>query len=236
MCSTAPLGGLSPRDPEARFPRGPGHLRRSGGYTPAMSSKRRVLIVLGHARKASLCHHLLEIARETAEEVGAEVRIHDLLADGFDPSLRLEEEERHATPPSAKEDPLAHRYCEDVRWADTFVIVHPVWWFGPPAILKGWIDRIFVHSVAVHQPENGPPEGILKGRQALLIQTFNAPKAIDKVLFKNLAEAFWRRAVFFAVGIRPVKRVAIYSAEGITPGKLATHEKRLRRTLTSLLR
>ncbi len=201
-----------------------------------MSSPRRVLIVIGHARTASLCHHLLEVVRATAEEERAEIRVHDLLTDGFDPCLRFAEGETQAMAPAAKDDPLAHRYCEDVRWADTYVIIHPVWWSAPPAILKGWVDRILVHSVAVNQPESGAPEGLLKGRRALLIQTFNAPKAVDKVLFKNIAEVFWHRSVFLGTGLKPAKRFSIYGAEGLTPKKLAGHEKRLRKSLGHLLR
>jgi len=200
-----------------------------------MSSAHRILIVLGHGRTESLCHHLSRVAREALLERGAEVRVQDLLADGFDPLLRLESGEHFATPPAADADPLVHRYCEDVRWAEAFIIVHPVWWFAPPAILKGWIDRVFVHSVAVHQPEQGPPEGILGGRRALVVQTFNAPRAVDTLLMRNLSEAFWKRAVFFSVGVRDFKRLAFYGVEGIGPKDLATAERRLQRAVTALV-
>ena len=200
-----------------------------------MSRKRRVLIVIGHARTTSLCHHLTGIVRETLGGHGAEVRIHDLLADGFDPCLRMDPDEPFALPPTEEEDPLAHRYCEDVKWADTYVFIHPVYWFAPPGILKGWIDRIFVEGVAVHQPEDGPTQGILQGRSALVVQTFGAPKVVDKVVFRNLAEAFWRRAVFFATGIKRIKRFAIYSVDTQSKAKMMAHEKRLRRTVSSLV-
>jgi putative NADPH-quinone reductase len=199
-----------------------------------MKPARRVLIVLGHGRSESLCHHLTAVARATLEERGVEVRLHDLLADGFDPLLRLAPEERHATPPAAADDPLVHRYCEDVRWAEGLVVVHPVWWFAPPAILKGWIDRVFVHGVAVNQPEQGPPEGILQGRRALVVQTFNAPRAVDTLFMRNLSEAFWKRAVFTSVGVRDVKRLAFYGVEGISADDLATAERRLRRAVLAL--
>jgi len=200
-----------------------------------MKPVRRVLIVLGHGRSQSLCHHLTSVARLAAEERGAEVRLHDLLADGFDPLLRLAPEQRHATPPSPADDPLVHRYCEDVRWSEAFVVLHPVWWFAPPAILKGWIDRVFVHSVAVNQPQAGPPEGILQGRRALVVQTFNAPRAVDTLLMRNLSEAFWKRAVFSSVGVRDVKRLGFYGVEGIAPDELEAVERRLRRAVGALV-
>lgn len=200
-----------------------------------MDPLKRVLVVLGHGRAASLCHHLADVACGAAIERGAEVRVQDLLADGFDPLLRLRPEERHATLPGPDADALTHRYGEDVRWAQAFVVVHPVWWFAPPAILKGWVDRVLVDGVAVRQPAAGPPEGILEGRRALVVQTFNAPRAVDTLLMRGLAEAFWKRAVFASVGVRHVQRVALYGVEGIAAGELASAERRVRRAMTRML-
>jgi putative NADPH-quinone reductase len=201
-----------------------------------MSAVKRVLVVLGHGRATSLCHHLTGVAREALGERGAEHRSHDLLADGFDPCLRLAPGERQALPPKPGDDPLVHRYCEDVRWADAYIVVHPVWWFAPPAILKGWVDRVLVDGVALHQPQAGPPVGTLSGRRALVVQTFPAPRAVDTLLMRNLAEAFWKRAVFGPVGIRHVKRVALYGVEDLTADQLAAQERRLRRAVAALLR
>lgn len=196
---------------------------------------RRVLLVVGHGRTTSLCHRLAQGIREALEREGVEYRVQDLLADGFDPRLRLGPEERHATAVTAEQDPLVHRYQEDVRWADTYVVVHPVWWFAPPAILKGWVDRVLVDGVALMQRVDDPPAGILGGRRALVVQTFNAARAIDKVFFRGIAELFWRRAVFHSVGVGKVKRFALYGAATLTPGKLDSQKKRLERSLLSLL-
>lgn len=201
-----------------------------------MTAPRRALAVLGHGRAASLGHHLLAVVRDELAARGAETRVHDLLADGFDPCLRLGPEERYATPPAEADDPLVHRYCADVRWADTYVVLHPVWWFAPPAILKGWVDRVLVDSVGVRQPIAGAPEGLLGGRRALVVQTFNAPRAVDTLLMRGLAEAFWRRAVFASVGISHVKRVALHGVEGLTAEALAGHERRLRRAVGALVK
>ena len=214
--------------------------RTSATLAPLKKSRqteaKRVLVVLGHGRTTSLCHHLVEVVRAKLGELGVETRVHDLLADGFDPCLRLGPEEKQATACSAEDDPLTHRYQEDAVWAEAYVFVHPVWWFAPPAILKGWVDRVFVDGVALHQPEAGPPEGRLGGRRALLVQTFNAVKAVDKVVFRGLTEAFWKRAVFFPVGIRLHKRFAIYSAEGLSAAKLKAHDARLERAVEGLVR
>ena len=139
-----------------------------------VNSPPRVLVVLGHGRRESLCHRICKTLRETLQAAGAEVRLHDLLADGFDPVLRLPEGARHALPEHAT--PLGRRYQQDVSWMDTLVIIHPVWWFAPPAILKGWVDQVLVDTVAIRQETPRSPRPLLKGRRALLIQTFNASR------------------------------------------------------------
>lgn len=174
----------------------------------------KILIVLGHGRQRSLCHRLAAIAESALRDAGAEVRVQDLLRDGFDPVLRLPDDARHALPEHTGQ--LARRYQTDVRWMDGLVIVHPVWWFGPPAILKGWVDQILVDGVAIRQQREGSPAPLLRGRRALLIQTYNASRSIDRLLMRKMSDQFWRRAVFLSVGILRARRLAFYGVEGIS--------------------
>lgn len=162
------------------------------------------------------------------------MRVEDLLADGFDPVLRLPVGVRHATPEHVS--PLARRYHEDIRWMDALVIVHPVWWFAPPANLKGWIDQVLVDGVAIAQAPEGPPRPLLEGRRALLIQTFNAPRAVDRFFMRNLAEQFWRRAVFASIGIDRVERIALYGVEELAESDLEKTERRIERAVERLVR
>ena len=196
---------------------------------------RRVLVVLGHARSAGLNHALVQVIHEELARRGAKTRFQDLLADGFDPVLRLEPDERHATRCTAQQDPLVHRYQEDVLWADAYVIVHPVWWFAPPAVLKGWVDRVLVHEVAIHQPAKGSPTPLLNGRRALLVQTFNAPSMVDRVLFGGIASRFWKRVVFPSTGIRWCGRVALFEVENLAAAVFEKHCARLRRAIGTLV-
>jgi NAD(P)H dehydrogenase (quinone) len=172
----------------------------------------RVLAVIGHGRTESLGHRLLAAARDSLAARGVEVRVHDLLADGFDPVLRLPPGATAALPEHGV--PAARRYQADVTWMDALLMVHPVWWFGPPAILKGWIDQVLVDTVAFRRPPTGLPQPLLGGRRALLVQTYNAPRTVDRFIMKGIAETFWRRAVFLSVGIRPVRRLAFHKVDG----------------------
>jgi len=133
----------------------------------------RALIVYAHPNPKSFNHAILETAREALRDAGAEVRIRDLNAEGWNPILSAAD----------FQDLLAGRVPADiareqeaVSWADTLLMVFPVWWFGPPAILKGWLDRVFSVDFAYRSTEHGL-EGLLKGRRALVISTSGADEA-----------------------------------------------------------
>jgi putative NADPH-quinone reductase len=181
---------------------------------------------------ARLRRHVLEVLAAR----GAEVRLHDLLEDGFDPVLRLADDAPHAAECDPAQDPLTARYQEDVRWAEVLVVLHPVWWFAPPAILKGWIDRVLVHEVALRQRAGGAPLPLLDGRRALIVQTFNTKRAVDRALFLGFTGAFWKRVVFASVGITSVNRLALYEVERLDEPRLTRFEARLARAVELLLR
>ena len=187
----------------------------------------RVLLVLGHGREESLGRHLAGVALEELERLGAECRVHDLLADGFDPVLRLAPGQDSAPEVDAAREPLVASYQRDVRWASAYVVVHPVWWFAPPALLKGWVDRVLADGVAVdHAVE--PPRGLLSGRRGLVVQTFKAPRAVDRVLTGRLGARFWTRAVFAPVGITDVTVLGLYGAKPPWGKRLERFERTLR--------
>ncbi len=194
----------------------------------------RVLLVLGHGRGEGLCHHLATVARDELERLGAELREHDLLRDGFDPVLRLGPDQSHAEAVDVRDDPLVARYQADVRWADAYVIVHPVWWFAPPAILKGWVDRVLADGVALDH-SNEPPRGLLGGRRALVVSTFKAGRAVDKLLMHRVSARFWTNAVFFSVGIRAVTPLGLFDVGDLSDRRLQRFERRLCRAATRLV-
>ncbi len=195
----------------------------------------RVLLVIGHGREESLCHHLLRRVQAQLTELGAEYRTQDLLADGFDPVLRLPAGQEHASRADPELDPLTAAYQEAVCWADRYIIVHPVWWFAPPAILKGWVDRVLVDGVALRQPAAGPPEGILSNRRALVVQTFKVDRLVDKVVFGSLCRRFWSRGVWLPVGIKKANYFSVYAAGNLEAARLRRIEERLQRVVEAFV-
>jgi NAD(P)H dehydrogenase (quinone) len=109
-----------------------------------------VLVIYCHPLDDSLIGAARRRVEAGLASAGAEVRLHDLYAEGFVPELSAEEHRTHTQPGVVAE--LAS-HADDLRWADTLVFVYPTWWSGQPAMLKGWIDRVFAAGVAWELPE-----------------------------------------------------------------------------------
>ncbi len=193
------------------------------------------LLVFGHGRREGLCCRLRDAIMEIAASLGCDLRLHDLLEDGFDPVLRLEAGQPHATMPREDQDALAHRYAEDVMWADLIIVLHPVWWFAVPAILKGWVDRILVQDVALVQPDDGPPRGLLQGRGMILVQTFGTGKLIERTVFRSLARRWWKHAVVLPTGLKLRASLSLHDTESLEERDVLAFEERIRQALQSAL-
>jgi putative NADPH-quinone reductase len=112
----------------------------------------RVLVVYCHPNPESLAAAARDRALAGLAAGGHDVRLNDLYADGFEPAFSADERRRHLEPGAAGD---VARYVDDLRWAQALVLVYPTWWSGQPAMLKGWIDRVWVNGVAWDLPEHG---------------------------------------------------------------------------------
>ena len=162
--------------------------------------KLKISIILAHPRPGSFNHAIAETAAETLGGAGHIVIVHDLYREGFDPLLMSEEIPRDAPLPG----PVA-RHCAEIADADGLVIVHPDWWGMPPAILKGWIDRVLRPGVAYRFAETdsgeGIPIGLLKARAAIIFNTSNTPSAREQEVFGDPLERIWKDCIVSFCGI-----------------------------------
>lgn len=110
----------------------------------------KVLVIHAHPNPASFSHELRRTVERALVTSRAEVRVHDLYAEHFEPCLSIDEHRSHLDPPSA-DSPLNTHFA-DLLWCDAIVLVYPTWWGGPPAMLKGWFDRVLVRDVAWDLP------------------------------------------------------------------------------------
>ena len=165
----------------------------------------RVSVILGHPDPTSLNHAIARAAERALLDLGCEVRFHDLCAEGFDPVLPAAEIARDAALP-----PLVARHCAEIREADGLVLVHPNWWGQPPAVLKGWVDRVLRPGVAYEflpgDGGEGVPVGLLKPMTALVLNTANTPAKRERDVFGDPLERLWRDCILSFCGVQKVVR------------------------------
>lgn len=175
-----------------------------------------VSLILAHPNPRSFNHALAETCRRTLEAQGHGVRFHDLYAERFDPVLPPAELARDAALP-----PEIARHIEEILTADGIVIVHPNWWSQPPAILRGWTDRVLRAGRAYRFVPDGRggarAEGLLRARRGLVITTANTPQAKEEELYGDPLELLWRRVVFGLCGVTEVRRLAFSPVIVSTP-------------------
>jgi NAD(P)H dehydrogenase (quinone) len=113
----------------------------------------KVHVIYAHPIEESFSAAIHRTVIETLIRSGHEVRDLDLYACGFDPRLSRQELLAHYTPGLNEVGVKDH--VENLRWADALVFLFPTWWYGMPAILKGYLDRVWLPGVAFHLPADG---------------------------------------------------------------------------------
>ena len=160
----------------------------------------RVLVVLAHPRSNSFNHAIGEAAVHVLEAEGHQIAFHDLYAEGFDPILGWKE-----IPKGSQIDGTIAMHCRDLVEAEGIIVVHPNWWGMPPAMLKGWVDRVIRPGVAYEFLEgdsgDGVPRGLLQARIALVFNTSNTPLQRELEAFGDPLQTLWKNCIFGLCGI-----------------------------------
>ncbi len=155
----------------------------------------RISVILAHPDKNSLNHAISRIVVERLRKNGYGVAFHDLYAENFDPLLSAGEIPKEGVLPD-----MVKRHCEEIRHAHGVIIIHPNWWGQPPAILKGWIDRVIRPGVAYEFLEGdsgeGIPRGLLTAKAAIVFNTSNTAAEREQQTFGDPLETIWRNCVF----------------------------------------
>ncbi len=130
------------------------------------------LIIYSHLNPNSFTKAIVDQIEIKGKEKGDEVKIIDLYGEKFNPILEFPDIESMFM---GKETPTdAKKYQEMITWADHLTFVYPLWWGQMPAMLKGFIDRIFASGFAFEYGETGP-KGLLNGKTAKLYISTGTP-------------------------------------------------------------
>lgn len=161
----------------------------------------QVLVILGHPDKGSFNHAIAEAAVHSLRSNGHEAIFHDLYEEKFDPILPHSE-----APKESPLDMVIRQHCSELAKADGIIIIHPNWWGQPPAILKGWVDRIIRAGVAYEFVEGdsgeGVPVGLLKAGTAVVFNTSNTLRERELKVFGDPLETLWKNCIFDLCGVK----------------------------------
>ena len=191
-------------------------------------------VILAHPWPSSFNHGIFDTVCGVLGERGVPFHGHDLYAEGFDPLLR---EEELGTKRSA--DRLVNLYAEELVESDLLVFVHPNWWGQPPAILKGYIDRVIRPPHAYDFPPGdsggGLPVGKLRGKYGIVFNTSNTAEEREENYFHDPLEYIWGRCVFGFCGIGEYSRIMFRIVADSTPEERRGWLEKVRETVESAI-
>jgi putative NADPH-quinone reductase len=161
----------------------------------------KISVILAHPDTKSFNHAIADAAIDQLRQSGHQLCMHDLYTEKFNPILPKEEFPQNAPLP-----PEIENHCREISAAEGIIIIHPNWWGQPPAILKGWVDRVIRPGVAYEFIEEdkgeGVPNGLLKADRALVFNTSNTATERENRVFGDPLETIWKNCIFDLCGVK----------------------------------
>ena len=194
----------------------------------------KALVVYGHPLDDSYCAALRDRAVGGLRAADHDVDVLDLYAEAFDPVLTADERAGHLAPAATKPH-LADHFAR-LRWAEAVVLVYPTWWGGPPAIVKGWLDRVWANEVAFDLPPGAPRirPRLSNVRRLVVVTTHGSSKWVNalegepgkRIVGRSLRLLCHRRARF--------RWLALYGIDRATPAERQQFLTHVERAMTRL--
>ncbi|MFJ5763172.1 NAD(P)H-dependent oxidoreductase [Neobacillus sp. NPDC093182] len=162
------------------------------------------LVVYAHPNPESLNHAILETTVNALKNNGHEVIVRDLYALNFKPVFTPEDTAAMKAGQTPKDIQTEQEF---ITQADAITFIYPIWWTGLPAILKGYVDRVFSYGYAYAYGEEGIMR-MLTGKKGLIINTHGHPKEYyDEIGMTSGLKITSDTGIFEFVGIEPVEHL-----------------------------
>lgn len=170
---------------------------------------KQVLIINGHPDTQSFNYALADAYLEGARKSDTTIKQINIAELSFNPNLESGYRQRTELEPDLLDA------IEKIKQADHLVWIFPMWWYGYPALMKGFIDRTFLPGITFRPIEGKPfPEKLLKGKSARIIITADTPRWYDWLLMKSPAINQFKKGTLQFCGINPVKVTYIAPIKG----------------------
>ena len=190
------------------------------------------LVVIAHPSPESLCGTLAAKALDTLRTAGHEVTVEDLYSSEFGPALTAAERSSYYEKQYATDGARAE--IERLQAAEGLVLCFPTWWFGFPAILKGWFDRVWAPGEAYdHADDLGPIKPRLQGlRKVLAVTSLGAPWWMDRVVMRQPVKRVLKTAILGACApAAELRMLSLYKAERLDAGQVQGFARKVERAL-----
>ncbi|MFC2471994.1 NAD(P)H-dependent oxidoreductase [Lachnoanaerobaculum gingivalis] len=171
-----------------------------------------ILIIYTHPNCKSFNNAILKQVESSISSTH-KIKTIDLYKENFDPVLKFDEENKRR---DLAKSPETSKYRDMIKEADKLIFIFPIWWSGMPAILKGFIDRVFLSGFAYSYKKIGL-EGHLKGKSAWIITTMNVPAFA--LPFCNDYGNVLKNQILKLCGITPVKLTTLAQVESSSQEK-----------------
>jgi NAD(P)H dehydrogenase (quinone) len=192
----------------------------------------KCLVVKAHPLAESLCSTLARRAVEVLDRAGHQVELEDLYAENFDAALTERERCSYYSGAYAADEVKAQ--WARLSAAQGVVLVFPTWWFGFPAILKGWFDRVWAPGLAYeHAGDLGPIRPRLdRLHHVLAVTTLGSPWWVDKLVLRQPVRRVLQRAIVGTCAPRArFRMLSHYRSEILTPARVQRYAARIDREL-----
>lgn len=188
----------------------------------------KCLMVVSHPLKDSLCHYLAAKTIDHLTSKGYQVTLLDLYENSFDPVLT--QQERYSYYQTNFDDALLEQEIEQLKQTESLVLVFPTWWFGFPAILKGWFDRVWAPGHAYnHASDLGAITPCLDNLQEVkVITTLGSPWWVDKLVLWQPVKRVLKIALLGACAKRcKFEMLSFYKSENASKSRIESFVKKI---------
>ena len=192
----------------------------------------KCLVVVAHPLADSLCAALARDVIEQLAAAGHEVTVEDLYQADFAPALTAAERQTYYRPPF--DAAAVAPYVERLLAAEALVLVFPTWWFGLPAMLKGWFDRVWAPGIAYdHASDLGTIRPRLLGlRHALAVTTLGAHWWVDRLVMWQPVRRMLKIGLFHTCAPNcRFEMLSLHQAESLAPERLQAFRARIGKAL-----
>lgn len=194
----------------------------------------KVLVVYCHPCPDSFNGAVRDTVLETLAERGHAVHLLDLYATGFDPVMRADEWRGYGDK-AGNLEPVIDR-AQELLWAETVIFIYPTWWYGLPAMLKGWLERVLVPGFAFEMPtaQRGPRPKLRHIRRVMVMTTCGATPLMSWIMGQPGRRTLLRGFRSVCHPLCSTKFLALYRMDTVSAAERQAHLQRVRKAVATL--